>query len=221
MDAAPGTRDQGPGRSDEVVADHAPSFTRQPGERTALKEWAVLVDAMARGDIVAMVRKGGIREQRAGFSVRHDRFLLYPTFFHEKAAELAERLVPTLADAHARQPSAGMVRLEYVAQVAAVWTVGTLEPLRAIGHEHGLTWAAVESRFHYRQRPGVHVVAVRVKRLAQPVERPELRRYAGCVSWLGLEDDVPVADARAVLPDDAFAARLARLRDSLGDPAEG
>ena len=29
-------------------------------ERTALKEWAVLCDAMARGDIIAMVRKGGI-----------------------------------------------------------------------------------------------------------------------------------------------------------------
>lgn len=55
-------------------------------ERTALKEWAVLVDAMARGDIIAMVRKGGIREQRPGFSVRHDRFVFYPTFFHEKAS---------------------------------------------------------------------------------------------------------------------------------------
>jgi hypothetical protein len=188
------------------------------GERTALKEWAVLVDAMGRGDILAMVRKGGIREQRAGFAVRHDRFVLYPTYFHEKAAEVAERLAPRLADSHARQPAEGTVRLECVAEVAAVWWVTELERLRAINGEHGLTWSAVESRFQYRERPGVHVVAVRVTRLREPVERAELRRYAGCVSWLELEDDVDVSDARPVLDDGAFTSRLGRLRESLGDP---
>ena len=117
-------------------------MTSDPTERTALKEWAVLVDAMARGDVVAMVRKGGIREQRAGFQVRHDRFLLYPTYFHEKAAEVAPRFVPTLDAAHARRPPEGIVRLEYVADVAAVWTVSDLDRLRAIEGEHGLAWPA-------------------------------------------------------------------------------
>ena len=30
--------------------------------------------------------------------------------------------------------------------------------VREIGHEHGLAWSAVESRFHYRGNPVVHVV---------------------------------------------------------------
>src|SRR5690242_21609115 len=102
-------------------------------ERTALKEWAVLVDAMARGDIVAMIRKGGIREQRAGFDVRHDRFLLYPTYFHEKSAEVAERFHSHLHAAHAMRPEEGSIRLAYVADVAAVWKVDALEPLHEIG----------------------------------------------------------------------------------------
>src|SRR5688572_28479284 len=124
-------------------------------ERTALKEWAVLADAMARGEIVAMVRKGGIREQRAGFAVRHDRFLLYPTFFHEKAQELADRFRDRLASADGRRPPEGVIRLEQVADVVAVWQVQELDRLRAIADLHGLAWPAVESRFHYRQRPGV------------------------------------------------------------------
>ena len=86
-------------------------------ERSALKEWAVLVDAMLRGELVAMVRKGGIREQRAGFSVRHDRFLFYPTFFHEKANELAPRYSASLETSHARKPEAGTIRIECVADV--------------------------------------------------------------------------------------------------------
>ena len=187
-------------------------------ERTALKEWAVLVDAMARGEIIAMIRKGGIREQRAGFSVKHDRFLFYPTFFHEKANELAPRFVGQLDAAHARQPEqrdAGLIRLEYVADVLGVWPVNELEVLRAIDQEHGLDWSAVESRFHYKNKPGVQVVAVRVSRLAAPAVVPEVRRYRGCVSWVELEDDVDVSNAEPVLDDASLMMRVARLRGVL------
>src|SRR6185437_3164752 len=178
-----------------VVA--VPSLT----ERTALKEWAVLVDAMARGEIIAMVRKGGIREQRAGFSVRHERFLLYPTFFHERVDELAPRFAAELAASHTAQPPAGTVRLGYVAEVVGSWAVGELEPLRGIDGMHGLAWNAVESRFHYRARPGVQVIAVRVLQLPEPCVVPELRRYQGCVSWVTLDEAVDVSNARPVLDD--------------------
>lgn len=193
-------------------------MSHDPLERTALKEWAVLVDAMARGEIVAMVRKGGIREQRAGFDVRHARFLFYPTFFHEKAAELQPRFLPQLEAAHARRPDEGTIRLAHVAEVLATWKVGALEPLRAIEAEHGLAWGAVESRFHYKQRPGVQVVAVRVLALPAPVTVPEARRYGGCVSWVELDEAIDVGGARPVLDDAALAARVARLASALGEP---
>lgn len=185
-------------------------------ERTALKEWKVLCDAMAAGDVVAMVRKGGIREQRAGFAVRHDRFLLYPTFFHEKAAELQPRFRERLAGAHADRPADGVVRLELVAHAVAVWPVTELDPLRAIEEAHGLAWPAVESRFHYRNRPGVQVVATRVHRLRTPVELPEQRRYQGCVSWVALDEAIDVGDAQPVLHEADFERRLAALRAVLG-----
>ena len=187
-------------------------------ERTALKEWAVLCEALAAGDVIAMVRKGGIREQRAGFSVRHDRFLLYPTFFHEKAAELQPRFQARLEAAHARRPPEGTIRLDLVATVAALWRVDDLERLRAIEGEHGLAWPAVASRFHYKGRPGVQVVAVRVARLAAPASVPETRRYQGCVSWVALDEGVDVAGAAPVLDDATHARRAAALADALGAP---
>jgi hypothetical protein len=184
-------------------------------ERTALKEWAVLVDAMARGDIIAMVRKGGIREQRAGFSVRHERFLFYPTFFHEKAHELQPRFSGTLEAVDVQRPESGTIRLEYVADVVGVWEVKELEPLRGIEPEHGLAWEAVGSRFHYKNRPGVQVVAVRVSRLAEPVVVPEVRRYLGCVSWVELDAAVDVSNATPVLDDASLMMRVTRLRNAL------
>jgi len=185
-------------------------------ERTALKEWAVLVDAMARGDIIAMVRKGGIREQRAGFSMRHDRFVFYPTFFHEKANELAPRFVERLAASHDARPDDGIIRVEYVADVVGVWVVTELDRLRDVSEEHGLAWSAVESRFHYKNKPGVQVVAVRVARLPQPVTVPEIRRYAGCVSWVELDDAIDVSNAEPVLDDASVMLRVARLANALG-----
>ena len=187
-------------------------------ERTCLKEWAVLCDALAAGDVVAMVRKGGIREQRAGFSVRHDRFLLYPTYFHEKEGELQLRFRERLAASHAAQPPAGSVRLSLVATVAGVWAVDDLDMLRGIEHEHGLAWGAVASRFHYRNRPGVQVVAVRVASLPAPIDVPEERRYLGCVSWVALDAAVRVRDAVPVLDVAAFDARLEALHRALGPP---
>jgi hypothetical protein len=173
---------------------------------------------MRRGDIIALVRKGGIREQRAGFAVRHERFLLYPTFFHETADELAPRFRPAPDAPPARPPADGVVRLELVADVEAVWRVTELERLRAVEREHGLAWRAVESRFHYRDRPEVRVVATRVAVLSAPAEVPELRRYRGCVSWVELDRDVDVSGAVPVLPQHALEARLARLVDALGEP---
>ncbi len=184
-------------------------------ERTALKEWDVLVRAMARGEIIALVRKGGIRERRAGFVVRHDRFLLYPTRFHENVGELAPRLRGSLeAGAGAPRDGPNSVPITLVAEVERVWALSALEPLRAIEMAHGLAWRAVESRFRYRE-PGIQVVAVRVARLRSPVTRPELPRYRGCVSWVELDEDVDVTDAAPVLSDAELGERVARLDAAL------
>ena len=188
-------------------------------ERTALKEWAVLADALAGGEIVAMVRKGGIREQRAGFTVNHDRFLLYPTYFHEKSAELQPRFAARVEASSAGRPPAGIIRIAHVAEVVAVWQVRELAPLRAIESSHGMAWSAVQSRFAYRGIPEVRVVAVRLSRLASSHDVPETRRYQGCVSWIELDDDIDVGGAVPVLSAAALVERVAAITMALGAPA--
>ena len=183
-------------------------------ERSALKEWAVLCDAMAAGDIIAMVRKGGIREQRAGFSVRHERFLFYPTFFHEKVAELQPRFASRVASV--ARPPGGTIRVSHVADVAAVWHVRELDSLRAIGAHHGLAWPAVVSRFEYRGTADVRVVAVRVSRLPADHDIPETRRYLGCVSWVELDAPIYVTGATPVVSAADYDMRLADLAHALG-----
>jgi hypothetical protein len=124
-----------------------------------------------------------------------------------------------LGSALATQPPSGVVRLTLLADVAAVWQVEDLDALRGIEGDHGLAWPAVESRFNYRGVPGVQVVAVRVSGLPAAVELPEVRRYAGCVSWVELDSDVDVSRASPVIDDARFTQRLARMRTALGEAA--
>ena len=44
----------------------------------ALKEWAVTVRALAQGQQILLLRKGGIHESGKDFRVIHPQFLLYP-----------------------------------------------------------------------------------------------------------------------------------------------
>jgi hypothetical protein len=196
-----------------VPADAAPD-----AERTALKEWAVLCDALGAGEIVALVRKGGIREQRAGFAVRHERFLLYPTYFHEKSAELQPRFASRLAEAGSGRPPEGTIRISLVAEVVATWHVRELERLRAIEQYHGMAWPAVVSRFEYRGTNDVRVIAARVLRLPGPHDVPETRRYQGCVSWVALDTAIDVSGAMPVLAEPDLSTRVAALTGALGTP---
>ena len=62
----------------------------EPPAMLALKEWHVVSEAIARGDQVLTIRKGGIREKE--FAVEGAQFWLFPTWEHENAGELQARL---------------------------------------------------------------------------------------------------------------------------------
>src|ERR1700689_4871943 len=63
---------------------------------TALKEWAVTVRALAEGEQLLTLRKGGIRESEKHFALEHERFFLYPTFDHQRNDLVRESHQPEL-----------------------------------------------------------------------------------------------------------------------------
>ena len=62
----------------------------------AFKEWAVTVRALAEGEQLLTLRKGGIRESERHFELEHERFFLYPTFDHQRIDLVRESHQPEL-----------------------------------------------------------------------------------------------------------------------------
>jgi hypothetical protein len=156
-----------------------------PNPPVAFKEWAAVCRALAAGVQTVILRKGGIAEAGGTFRPEHDRFWLYPTFFHEpQAGGIRPDFLPLLTAAEAERPPAGTVRLMHVAEVVRVRYVSDLDTALALESLHILSQETVRKRFAYRE-PGLYVLDVRVTP-AEPVELSETPTFLGCKTWVDL-----------------------------------
>jgi hypothetical protein len=184
----------------------------------AFKEWAVVVRALLEGEQILDVRKGGLREEGRHFSVQSTRVWLYPTVEHQEP-ELVKPAYRRWIDAtEAEAPPDRAVRVAGWADIVGVATVTEPEALDALDGKVVWSRAYVETRFRWKSRDPLHVLALRVHRLAEPLTVPYRDEYGGCTSWVdlaGLPDPTAVPSTPA-LSDVAFEARLQGAADAVG-----
>lgn len=183
--------------------------------RVAFKEWAVVTDALLRGEQIIIFRKGGIAEGRGGFQPEHEQFWLFPTHFHQQRHSVipsAQARYDALAGAW---PPADRVRIEGLATLTGWRKLETLEEARKLSGQHIWREEVIASRYEWGRQAGIYVLIVRVSRLAAPVELPLSPTYAGCKSWIELEQDLPTTGAKPVLTEAEFAARVQQLHKAL------
>lgn len=173
----------------------------------ALKEWSVVIAALLRGEQVLLLRKGGIVEARQGFQVRHQRFLLYPSYEHQHADGVRPAFAPLLQTAAeaVRDGSATISAYAEVTDVLAAPT--TLKGLQALEPFHIYAESLLRMRLEYRPDLPLQLLVVRCFVLPVPVPIPVRPSYAGCKSWMNLTDDVPVEGANLALSEHAFAEK--------------
>src|SRR5438128_4086360 len=160
----------------------------------ALKEWAVICQALAAGQQAVLLRKGGIADDAESFQLEHRRFWLFPTYVHQQSRGIKAEALPLLEKAQSERPLPGVVRLTHFAEVPGVYQVQELPPALLIGHLHLWSEETVRQRFAYR-RPGLCVAPVRVYSIGGAYEIPDTPEYAGCRSWVELERELPTEAA--------------------------
>jgi hypothetical protein len=162
------------------------------------KEWALVCDALGRGEQSVILRKGGIAEGRAGFRFQHPDFLLLPTLFHEQVAKL--KLAPDTPMPAARPD--GQIEVRYAARVEWTQDVTDWSKVRALAPFHLWQEAEIEKRFRQDDKQMVSLAFVRVQRLSEPFVFPDLPRYGGCRSWVELPEP-PARITRLDILDEA------------------
>ncbi|MBB4638306.1 DUF1802 family protein [Longimicrobium terrae] len=186
----------------------------ETSNRSALKEWSVVDEALAAGRLSLLVRKGGIHEKTGEFGVDHREFWIFPTGWHQNPADLAEEFHPLLSGTGPE--SRDRIPFRVYCVVEDVWRIATPEALDRIQGLHPLAPPAAHARFAYRGKPFVHAMLVRAYRLSEPVALPDLNRYEGCVSWVELEQALPTHELLPVMADSAFDAVRREIEARLG-----
>jgi hypothetical protein len=168
----------------------------------ALKEWAVAVEALERGETALVVRKGGIREK--AFAVPKTRFLFFKGYEHQNPDQLKPLYHDLLQSIPKRRDDDRPVIFTSFAEVHSAYEVSEADELEALDPYHIWTHAYAESRLKWRPKKPLTVLVLRTYLLPEPIELPYRTEYGGCKSFIELERSVPTAGSRPALDDPAF-----------------
>jgi len=184
----------------------------------AFKEWAIVVDALGKGEQVIILRKGGIREARGEFHVDHREFWLFPTQFHESERSIIPSKRPALHEI-AAGAAKDAVDIEYYVVADAVIQVTDMERVRRLQGQHIWSEQTLQERFQFGRETGLHALVTRVYR-RPALERFVLREsYGGCKSWVELEHSLLTEGLTPVLSDVEYSAHRQQIVETLSDHA--
>ena len=169
--------------------------------RHALKEWAVAVEALERGETALVVRKGGIREKT--FAVPKTRFLFFKSYEHQKADQLKPAYHELLRSIPQRRDDEPVIFTSF-AEVYRAYEVSEAEELEALDPHHIWTHEYAESRLKWRPKKPLTILVLRTYLLPEPIVLDYRDPYGGCKSWIELEESVPTAGSRPALEEPSF-----------------
>jgi hypothetical protein len=173
-------------------------------QSVGFKEWALVCEALGRGEQTILLRKGGIAEGRRGFGFRHSEFFLFPTFFHEQTVKVRSMGAEVSPAPNGEIEIRYFAKLEAEKEITAWPTVAALEPF------HILQESVVRERFEYKS-VGLHVALVRVFCVQPPWTIANKAAYGGCRSWVELPEGPAATGFEPVLSDDEHHAVARRF----------
>lgn len=183
-----------------------------PDLSIALKEWTLVCDALADGRQVVLLRKGGIYESAGEFEVEHRQFVLFPTVVHQKADHLKESERPK---ARPQSAEPDRITIRAAGEVTDIIELRDRAQMDAIDDAHIWAPPLIDMRFNYRPENPLYLLIVRAWRLAQPVEIANTIAYAGCKSWVPLDQPISTRDAVPALDDAAFESRRSEIHQRI------
>ena len=173
----------------------------------ALKEWATVLEATARGEQFVLIRKGGLIEPGSGFEVISPSFVFYPTFEHQAVKFLRGPYQGYFEAASRTRASEGKVAFQIFGQ--AVHSVQSMDGsiLSRLSPFHIYNDDFFSQRLKWQPNQPLAVVIIRAFKMTPPVIIDAAAQYAGCKSWVELEVPVSLGELTPIVDDAAFAEK--------------
>ena len=192
--------------------------TLPPTLNVALKEWATVCRALATGRQTLLLRKGGISESIGGFELEHNQFLLFPTYLHQNL----ESLKPEAhADFQPHTAEPDQIDLSLAATVTDIHQLKSRQQMDDLDDQHIWRAPLIDMRFNYRPQNPLYLLVLRAYRLAKPTTIPNTPAYAGCKSWVPLDQPIPPTNATPVQDDTTFQPHRQLIRARLESTSTG
>jgi len=196
--------------------------TANNNELVAFKEWAVTIDSLLKGELIFVMRKGGIVEETKHFTLQSPQFYLMPAFEHQKEHLLKPpfqgRVAGTMANWSPDQPT---MKLEGYADVVEDILISDADALQAVHGLHIWTEQFAEERLKWKKTLPLHLIVLRVYRLEEPVETAMQDAYRGCKSWVTIGEELPQRKLVPVLSDEQFNEKYEALKAALANYEQG
>jgi len=186
-----------------------------PNNRFALKEWAVVAEALTTGRQLILLRKGGIADERGEFRLEHPEFFLYPTFEHQHRNLVRPEFLLDFDRAIAEQPQKDDVIICAYGVVSDCVVAKKVEELRRLAAYYVWNDDYLRVRFDYKPNQPLFVLLVRAYRT--PARQIPFRpQYRGCKSWVEFDRELSTAGTRSALSAAEFESRRQEIRRLLG-----
>ena len=211
----------------------------------ALKEWAIICKALEDGKQILLLRKGGIMEYRKGFEVKHNEFLLYPTFEHQSLesikAEYKEKLKEILEEQNKYTSRKELDKdnknsdinntniIKLFAKVEDVVEISDKVTLSKLRDHHIWSDEYVMMRMNYNPSKPMSVLLLRIYKIKKPLIIDINDKWSGCKSWIDIEKDIDIQNSHEVeisgkekalidpvINDDIFYESVNKIRKVIG-----
>ena len=182
----------------------------------ALKEWAITVGALAQGEQILLLRKGGIHEEGKEFRVIHPEFLLYPTYEHQREDLLKPDHQSALERLLQETPRSESITFGHWAKAEEIIEVEAQEKVDDLSPYHIWTDEYAQSRLRWKPMLPLSIMLLRVYRMEQPVTVRYIKEYGGCTSWVEIMPRIDLGQLEPVLDDAEFLRQVDAVKGTLG-----
>ena len=182
----------------------------------AVKEWAVVIEAIRTGKQVFLLRKGGLIEPDApNFERPSGPFVLAPTYRKQKADLIRAESVREFSaflegsdDSH---------QLEITTLVEVTENIVLKNPIQAHRLWDSHVWRAdhLTERINTRPEVPLHLLFVRAHTLKTPLKIDRPAHFAERKAWIEFGKNITVGETKSVLQDPEYRRETRIVRELL------